>query len=67
MLPAGANYLSPKLPITVGSLDAGRSTVQRVVVSLPRSVQQFWITEVGSLRDVTGTATAFFQTQVVTK
>jgi len=67
VLPAGVNYVSPKLPITVGSLDAGRSTVQRVVVSLPRSVQQFWISEVGSLRDVTGTATAFFQTQVVTK
>jgi len=51
--------ISPSLPLTVGSLDAGASTVRRIYLNRPATVTRFSVTENGTLQDVTGTAFNF--------
>ena len=47
--------LSPALPLTIGSLDAGTSTTIRLYLNVPATVTKFSITENGTVQDVVGT------------
>lgn len=48
--------LSPALPLTIGNLDAGASTMIRLYLNVPTIVTKFSVTESGTMQDVIGTA-----------
>ncbi|HXJ17593.1 MAG TPA: PKD domain-containing protein, partial [Candidatus Polarisedimenticolia bacterium] len=57
--------LSPAVPITIGSLDAGFSVTERFYLDVPSTVTRFSITESGPVQDVIGTNYNFSTGQAV--
>jgi len=58
--------LSPRLPLSLGDLSPGASRVVFVVLTVPRPVKRFSITEGGEFRDAAGKTQLFSVTQQVT-
>jgi hypothetical protein len=57
--------LSGALPLTLGSLDVGATSVVRLYLNVPSTVTRFSVTETGTLQDVAGAAFSYSLAQSV--
>jgi uncharacterized repeat protein (TIGR01451 family) len=58
-------YVSPALPITIGSLGAGQSNTIMLTITVPSTVVKLSLTEQGSVQDPAGNSYGFALAQVV--
>jgi len=58
-------YVGPTLPITIGSLGAGKSTTVTLTLTVPSTVGKLSLTEQGSVQDPAGNSYRFSLAQVV--
>ena len=57
--------VSPDLPIRIGDLNAGARSVVRIVISVPSSVKEMLLSELGTFRDIKGKAGIFIEAQTI--
>jgi hypothetical protein len=60
-----ATLVSPTLPVSIGSLKAGESSVLTLQFQIPTTIQRLSLTENGTFADDRGTTHQFSQGQVV--
>lgn len=57
--------ISPTLPLAIGALQPGESTVLNLVLRLPRTVESLSLVEIGTLQDSSGNVYHFSPGQVI--
>jgi hypothetical protein len=57
--------VSPDLPIRIGDLNAGARSVVRIAITVPSSVKEVLISELGTFRDIRGRAGIFIEAQTI--